>query len=828
VRVMLTDDTSAEPTESFYFVLHNNSANATIARNVATATIIDNDAPSGTPVVKVGDAVVDEASGLVQLAVVLDRPSSGNVTVDYVVEGVTAVAGVDFIVFPSQTVAFAPGETAKLITVGILNGTTSEPTEVFDVRISGATGATVGDDTGHVLVQRNDQATVPAPVVHVTNAIAVEGQGYVDFLVTLDAPTSNRVTLSYETRAGTAVIHNDYVYQYESLTFAPGEMLKTVRVVTVDDSLVEGQEAFTLQLYSATNATLGNATATATLIDDDSPAPVAVNLSGSVAADILRGSVFNDVITGGAGDDVLVGAGGNDALSGQAGNDIYVVEDAGDTYAEALGEGTDLVLSYLPSLTLGANVENLKLAGSAVSGIGNELDNRLAGTSGDNILAGGLGNDILFGEAGNDSLDGGLGNDTIDGGAGNDTLIGGAGADSLVGGSGNDTIDGGVVTDRIRYSNDNNRVNYASSTVAVSVNLSGITGDGTSGSGTANDGMGGIDTLLNINQVLGSAYNDSIVGSSALIFETFEGGAGDDTIDGGAVTDTLNGDNTNAVEYFSAGAAVTVSLAAGTASGGAGNDILFNMTQVRGSAYDDSLTGSNSNAATEQFEGRGGNDTIDGAGGLDLVRFFSAVAGVNVNLATGVATSLSADAGIGTDTFSNIEGVRGSFHADSLSGGNSANDVLEFFMGLDGDDTIDGGTGYDRAEYNLSRAGVSVTLGGSGIGTATGDASVGTDTLISIEGVRGSAFNDTLTGSNDAAIHETFEGREGNDLIDGMGGIDQVIYHASRAGITVNLATGTASDGYGDTDSLSSIEATTRSMAVRGPIPPAMPVRPPG
>jgi hypothetical protein len=48
-------------------------------------------------------------------------------------------------------------------------------------------------------------------------------------------------------------------------------------------------------------------------------------------------------------------------------------------------------------------------------------------------------------------------------------------------------------------------------------------------------------------------------------------------------------------------------------------------------------------------------------GSLDLVRFFSATAGVRVNLATGVATSLGADAGIGTDTLFNIEGIRGSF-----------------------------------------------------------------------------------------------------------------------------------------------------------------------
>ena len=129
-----------------------------------------------------------------------------------------------------------------------------------------------------------------------------------------------------------------------------------------------------------------------------------------------------------------------------------------------------------------------------------------------------------------------------------------------------------------------------------------------------------------------------VLGGAGLVFEVGEGGAGDDPIDAGAVTDTLNGDNTSAAEYASASAAVSVNLATGAATGGAGNDTLLNITQARGSAYNDTLTGSNTSLLTEQFEGRGGNDTIDGAGGLDLVRYYSATAGVRVNLATGVAT----------------------------------------------------------------------------------------------------------------------------------------------------------------------------------------------
>jgi Ca2+-binding RTX toxin-like protein len=162
-----------------------------------------------------------------------------------------------------------------------------------------------------------------------------------------------------------------------------------------------------------------------------------------------------------------------------------------------------------------------------------------------------------------------------------------------------------------------------------------------------------------------------------------------------------------------------------------------------------------------------------------------------------------------TDTLLNIEGVRGSKYNDVLTGGNAANgtsvfdylnDRIEFFLGNAGNDTINGGQGYDRADYATSTVGVNVNL-------ATGVAQDGfgdTDTLISIEGVRGSVYDDILIGSNGA--FESFEGREGNDIIDGAGGVDRVDYYRSISGATIKLYAYTAQDGYGGTDTLINIE----------------------
>ncbi|WP_394808941.1 calcium-binding protein [Nitrosomonas sp.] len=105
------------------------------------------------------------------------------------------------------------------------------------------------------------------------------------------------------------------------------------------------------------------------------------------------------------------GGEGNDSMTGGGGNDIYIVENAGDTYTEGAGGGNDLVISYLATHTLGANVERLQLVGTATTGIGNTLNNTVTGNARNNTLNGDSGNDTLDGIAGSDTISGGIGAD---------------------------------------------------------------------------------------------------------------------------------------------------------------------------------------------------------------------------------------------------------------------------------------------------------------------------------------------------------------------------------------------------------------------------------
>lgn len=453
----------------------------------------------------------------------------------------------------------------------------------------------------------------------------------------------------------------------------------------------------------------------------------------------------------------------------------------------------------------------------------------------DNVEQGEDSNDSLTGSAGSDMLFGGAGNDILEGSAGNDTLVGGEGADTLVGGAGDDVLDGGVVTDRVN-NNDRNFANYGGLQVDLTINLSGITGDGSVGYGTASSSASGIDKLMNISFLKAGSGSDKITGSSALILEQFEGGAGNDIIDGGAI-DAITQENSNRVSYQSSTAAVKVTLAdamqttiKGSATGGAGTDQLIRINQVRGSAFGDILTGSNGATLTEHFEGMGGNDSIDGLGGFDVVRYGSAgdaatSNGVKVNLATGTASGPNA----GWDALKNIEGVYGSIYKDVLTGGNAANgtnyttdsDKLEIFRGDAGNDTIDGGAGFDRADYTNSKSGIVVNLkltaGSTTLVTGVVSDGFGSqDKLSNIEGIRGSDFDDLLCGSNrntyaTDGYFEFFEGRAGDDMIDGRGGFDYADYLAAPSAVNVNLATGVVSDGYGTTDTLLNIEGVRGS-----------------
>jgi len=473
-----------------------------------------------------------------------------------------------------------------------------------------------------------------------------------------------------------------------------------------------------------------------------------------------------------------------------------------------------------------------------------EGDDTLYGGGGDDTIGSHGGNDLLYGDAGNDIVSGGDGNDTLVGGSGNDTLYGG----DYIGG----IVDTGSGIDTAWYTDALGK---------VTVNL--LTGTATSSAGGDAAGIGS-DTLYDIENIVGGAYSDIIIGSNA--DNKLEGGAGDDTLTGGKGNDTVDGGTGKDTAVFSGTMAdYSISYDAATHNWTivdtiAGRDGRDTVTNVERFQFADAF----------QFQGGSGDETMTGGAGIDTVTYLTALAGITVDLGTGSATStLGGDAaGIGNDTLISIENVTGGDYADTLIGssadnqltGGKGNDTLDGGSGTDtavfsgneadytirydaaahaytiadksadrdgtdtvintekfhfadgygftggpGDETITGGTGHDTIVYLTALAGITVDLlHGTATTTAGGDAAgIGTDSLVSIENVIGGDYNDIITGNSS---DNRLEGGKGNDTLVGGGGTDTAVFSGNLADYDVSY--NEATDTYTITDKIAGRDGT--------------------
>jgi Ca2+-binding RTX toxin-like protein len=246
-----------------------------------------------------------------------------------------------------------------------------------------------------------------------------------------------------------------------------------------------------------------------------------------VSIENVEGSEFADALAGNAGDNKLWGNGGNDQLFGGAGNDQLLAGDGNDALrggagADYLSGGAGVDTVYYQDSSAGVTIF---LAPSVVynndaEGFGGDAEGdtyfgieNAVGSHHDDWINGTAGSNDLVGLGGDDDLDGGAGDDRLNGGEGDDELVGGEGADRLDGGNGSDWI----------Y--------YGGSGSAVTVNLA-------TGVGSGGEAQG--DTYFGIENVLGSSYDDFIIGDAGN--NILSGRGGNDALIGGAGQDTLRAD----------------------------------------------------------------------------------------------------------------------------------------------------------------------------------------------------------------------------------------------------------------------------------------------
>lgn len=367
----------------------------------------------------------------------------------------------------------------------------------------------------------------------------------------------------------------------------------------------------------------------------------------------------------------------------------------------------------------------------------------------------------------------GDGADTFDtrGGSFNDIVRGGNGSDTYYLGTNDVQISeysGDTGTDSVYTA--------ASHTLASNIERLYLTDEGEAINGTGNSSDNYIAGNNSDNNLHGLNGNDQLYGNQGR--DTLAGGTGDDTLSGGADGDVLSGgEGTDWADYSASQGWVNVSLLTGFVGGGAGShaigDSFVSIENISGSSFDDLLNGDNSSnylsgsSGDDNLRGRGGADTLSGGSGNDTADYADSTAFVNVSLQTGYTGGGAGNHATG-DVFFSIENLVGSQYADLLNG-NSANNVLE---GRQGADFLNGNDGIDTLSYASSGAFVNVSLLSGFAGGGAGSHAIG-DTWSNMENLRGSAYNDLLSGDNGA---NRLEGMAGNDSLRGNNGVDVFVF----------------------------------------------------
>ena len=403
----------------------------------------------------------------------------------------------------------------------------------------------------------------------------------------------------------------------------------------------------------------------------------------------ISGSHHNDVITGDASNNGLYAEGGIDQLYGLDGDDTLNAYGSGADHLDG-GSGTDTVRYRWASSGVTVDLTNGRgTAGDATGDVYVSIENIMGSNTGNDKLYGDDGANRIWGYGGNDDVYGRGGNDTLYGGDGNDRLIGGTGADYLDGGAGTDTADYSGSSSKITIRLDNSTAEEGGDAAGDQlVNIENITGsahddyiaadgganhliggagnDYLRGNGGADiiDGGDGIDVanyhtssaavridlstgvhtggdaegdqLVNIENIVGSAHDDVLIGDASNNGLYAEGGIdqlygldGDDTLNAyGSGADHLDGGSgTDTVRYRWASSGVTVDLASGRGTAGdATGDVYVSIENIAGSnTGNDKLYGDDGANriwgyyGNDDLYGRLGNDTLYGQGGNDFL-----------------------------------------------------------------------------------------------------------------------------------------------------------------------------------------------------------------
>ena len=352
---------------------------------------------------------------------------------------------------------------------------------------------------------------------------------------------------------------------------------------------------------------------------ETTPEPISPNaVDGDAGDNALVGTDGDDFLSGEAGNDTLTGNEGDDFLDGGAGEDTASYKDApGGVSVDLRASGQDIGADQ--GRDSFEQIENLEGSDFADLLQGDNQANVIFGLGARDVIYGWDGADLIYGGQGNDSVRGGADDDDLYGEDGTDFLLGNRGDDNLDGGAGDDVLDGGTGIDFAYYE-------AAESGVYVDLRFSGRVGGG---------GLGR-DSFISIEGVVGSVFDDRLVGTGGNNAiegragnDVLKGKGGNDELFGGAGDDRMRAESGDDYLQGDDGSDILIALAGDdTLFGDEGDDFLYggrDDDELSGGAGDDVLRGNLGvdqmfgDAGRDDLRGGGSNDTLDGGAGNDVL-----------------------------------------------------------------------------------------------------------------------------------------------------------------------------------------------------------------
>jgi hypothetical protein len=276
------DDAAVEGSESVTMTIAAGSGYTVGTPSSASGTIADNDVAPTVSVATTDGSGSETPGDPITFTLTRSGNTAGTTAVNLTWSG-TATLTTDYTLAVSAgatlsannlTLTFAAGTTTVTVTITPVDDAVVEASETVTMTIGSGTGYTVGSpSSASGTIADNDTASLA-----ISDGSGLEGDkntSTIVLTVTMSAPSATTVTVAFATAAagtglGFATAGTDYVAQFGTLTFSPGQTTATISIVINGDrTRGEGNETFVVNLSGPSGATIADGQAVVQITDDD-------------------------------------------------------------------------------------------------------------------------------------------------------------------------------------------------------------------------------------------------------------------------------------------------------------------------------------------------------------------------------------------------------------------------------------------------------------------------------------------------------------------------------------------------------------------------------